>query len=356
MLLTFREGLLLVLLLVFVLIQSSSPTLQCLSDTGNPVDWWVTVKYPNSRSYSYTDSTISGNALAESKYNYYTGSQSSLNFTLSPLYGKTSGLSYIMFNDEPPNSSLSLFQSPLVETAHAKGIIAVDDYGDGYWLLHSVPIFPLSPAESTTFQYMLDGETEYAQNLFCVTFDSWSVFNTIGYQLQFYKPDIYGYSFTSIAETNAPNLYDALTKYIHVANYSIPTIKSKGGLSIRSFAKTSYYGYGYDLYDELISPKLKEAIDAQTWRQGSGDPLPSNCTETYHVMNIDDVDINGHSWNYLNDHSKWAVSSSSGSDWVCMCDMNRMASQGERGGGALCFENTGLHNSLLGDVTDVESC
>eukprot|EP01100_Stratorugosa_tubuloviscum_P001181 TRINITY_DN1264_c0_g1_i1.p1 TRINITY_DN1264_c0_g1~~TRINITY_DN1264_c0_g1_i1.p1 ORF type:complete len:387 (+),score=191.59 TRINITY_DN1264_c0_g1_i1:48-1163(+) len=361
--------LLCLLILQFLIIDVYGVT-QCLSDTGSAVDWWIAIKYPNSRAYSYTDSSKQGNSLTQSKYSFTQNSPSCLNYTLSQIYD-VSKISYTIYNDQPPENDESYFQqqqqqqqlhskiirAPMVDDAHAKGIVATDDSANGFWLVHSVPEFPVSPNSSNSFEYMQDGQTQYAQNLFCVSINSWSNFNLIGKQLQYYRPNYYASYFTSTAKSSASSWYDSSNDiYIHSAQNSLQSILSRSKMTINSFAKTGYYGSGWDMYSEFVAPSLKLDLYAETWRRGSGTPLPSSCDKTYKVENIKDLNINGHAWDYLDDHSKWAISSSSSSTWVCMCDINRMASQGNRGGGCLCFQNSGLHSSLLSSVAAAEKC
>jgi len=110
------------------------------------------------------------------------------------------------------------------------------------------------------------------------------------------------------------------------------------------------------VWDELIAPNLQSAMDVETWRQGSGSPLPSNCTAKYHVENVEYVTMAGITWKYTADHSKWGITSPSSSTWSCVGDINRMASQGNRGGGAVCFQNSGLHKSILASIKSVAPC
>ena len=104
------------------------------------------------------------------------------------------------------------------------------------------------------------------------------------------------------------------------------------------------------MWDELIAPNLQSAMDVETWRQGSGSPLP------YHVENVEYVTMAGITWKYTADHSKWGITSPSSSTWSCVGDINRMASQGNRGGGAVCFQNSGLHKSILASIKSVAPC
>ena len=54
------------------------------------------------------------------------------------------------------------------------------------------------------------------------------------------------------------------------------------------------------------------------------------------------------------DHSKWVISEDNA--WVCGGDMNRMTSQGKRGGAFLCFQDQGLWGAMKKSVVEVEEC
>lgn len=70
----------------------------------------------------------------------------------------------------------------------------------------------------------------------------------------------------------------------------------------------------------------------------------------------------GQTWKSMLDHGKWSVSvqqqpaSSVLPDVACHSDLNHMYSQTYRGGGALCFELTGLWATLSKTISSVEPC
>lgn len=218
-----------------LLVASGAHAFQCLSDSGKAVDWWIAFKYPNpdGRAYSYTDAAASGSsyALARSSHSFSTGQASALNYTLSQLYSKTANsLSFVLYNDDPPAAAkrdndndgngdgsdafepASPFrrQVAAAQKAHAKGVIAFDNSGNGFWLVHSVPKFPVSPMSSAKFQYMDDSQVKYAQSFLCVSFSGWATWNTIGTQMQYFRPQFYPSQMSTTGQQNAANLYQAL--------------------------------------------------------------------------------------------------------------------------------------------------
>ena len=357
-------------LIAFCFILPSLAQLQCRSDSNSKVDWWIGFKYPNNRSYSYTDSFVTSQTVSTSKKSFTTGSTSCLNYTLSQLWS-TSKKSYMFYNDQPPGSAKRSVYDEVeeellksfdvresVDYAHAKGIVAVDEDGYGFWLIHSTPLFPLAPIQTNSFKYMDDSQVTKGQNYLCVSFKTWGTFDSIGGQLQVMKPDVYAQVMTSKAQTNAPSLYQSAVNNVYYKNATAKkaTLTSTSGTKFASFSKSGYYGSGWDLYSEYVSPQLKQSLAVETWRQGVGTPLSSNCSVTggRTVVNVNQLTMNGNSWKYTSDHSKWAIST--GSSWFCGCDINRMASQGKRGGGCLCFQNTGLYNFVSKAITDKDKC
>lgn len=61
-------------------------------------------------------------------------------------------------------------------------------------------------------------------------------------------------------------------------------------------------------------------------------------------------------WSTTNDHAKWAISSDSGTSWVCLVDNNRCTSQYVRGGLAQCIQQSDLHKVLLTGTQETNVC
>ncbi len=129
-------------------------------------------------------------------------------------------------------------------------------------------------------------------------------------------------------------------------------------LIFTSFAKSNKYTE--DLYAGLIANKFKQNLLVQSWRNGAGDKLDSNCTDKYKVQNVDKIqlfDVNKVDWNYTEDHSKWVITSDSDKDqYTCISDINRMKSQFKRGGGSLCIKSAKVWNIFKKTVESIEGC
>lgn len=332
-----------VVLLVVTLCQAQ---LKCKNDKGGNVDWWTALKFPDGRKYAYGDSSAS--TLKTSSNTFSTRSASALNATLSQLFPSPASTTYFFYNDQPPTTTREI----MGDDAHAKGVLAVDDKGTGFWLVHSTPLFPKGPSKTSKFAYMEDSQVENGQSFLCVSFSTWNAFQNIGAHLLTLRPDIYDSKITTKAKTSAPNLNTLFTGgYTKVSAISDKTLNTAGGAKFKAIAKSGYFPRGYDLWDEVVAPKLRVNLFVQTWRNGAGDPLVNNCTASYKVNNVEKMNLLGVSWKAGSDHSKWAVSASTSSNWVCIGDVNRMASQGVRGGGTLCIQNTNLAKSIRSAVT-----
>jgi len=60
-------------------------------------------------------------------------------------------------------------------------------------------------------------------------------------------------------------------------------------------------------------------------------------------------------WTEGQDHAKWAVMLD-GSSNLCVGDINRMTTQRNRGGGAVCFSSAGLNNALYNSIVTGHVC
>ena len=126
---------------------SSSASCACRNHRNEPIDWFIIYKLPrlvhsvdplvaNGTGYIYVDSSSSldqWHFAAES----ITSNRSLIGLTLSPLY-QSNDSTHLFYNDQPPNQADSLVHG------HSKGVLAFDEVmGKGFWIIHSVPHFPL---------------------------------------------------------------------------------------------------------------------------------------------------------------------------------------------------------------------
>jgi len=177
------------------------------------------------------------------------------------------------------------------------------------------------------------------------------------------------------------------------------TFKSKSGKSFRLLAKSG--AWFDDFWIDLVGPTLEVDLRIETWRRltktavlptkdgkdaeddyGKQDFVTTYKGREYHhefnelgdkdiIDEITNIDLqmlkdhngnmlSGYHWPYTKDHAKWAISEEvtergkteneddipTHISWVCIADMNRMTSQEKRGGGAICFHEPVLWQSL----------
>ncbi|XP_068209876.1 deoxyribonuclease-2-alpha [Palaemon carinicauda] len=274
---------------------------------------------------------------------------SMLSYTLRRIYSDKDFLqnsALIMYNDEFPNGTKSFTKG------HTKGVFVMTQSG-GFWLVHSVPLYPPSPEDG--YSYPSSGH-HYGQIMLCISLPVEEAEN-IGGQLIQNEPFIYASSMpTSLVER-----FPTLKKVIdgeHVESlpwYRITQLKSKQGKTFTSFAK--YRKYNQDLYAGLVAPVLETNLVVETWRNGP-EPLPSSCNSTYKVENAESILVRAASTSFSThkDHSKWAVATEPDQPYVCIGDINRMESQFHRAGGTVCMWSLSIWHRFHNLVQEVETC
>lgn len=333
--------------------------LQCLSQNGSPVDWFIIYKLPEISKYKVPD-------IREGKGFYYMDvnnptlvlsqmgmddSNHAVYYTLQQIYKNQSTMAYVMYNDQPPNTD------PSLNHGHTKGTFAFDKNG-GFWLIHSTPEFP--PMKKDGYNWRQSACT-YGQTFICLSMD-YGMMDRIGYVFMDTYPKIYDKLFPSMFASDNPYLASIVNgptqKHVTAPPwYNVTQIVTKGNNQFISYEK--FTDFHEDLYDGLLSGKLRQDLLVETWRvHGTthGD-LPSNCTVQYKVYNINTLTFpdKGISFSTAKDHSKWAVSKDQG-DWLCIGDINRQSTQFKRGGGQMCFQNHKAWSSFRDLVSETEPC
>lgn len=337
----------------------------CRDENGKQVDWFVVYKIPKleknlppyNTGYSYVY-VSSNNATAWSlSRKLVTQADSMFANTLSPFY-PTSGtvdskLSYIIYNDQPPDA-----KSSSSSYAHAKGIVGMDR-DTGFWLIHSMPKFPPVVAPRVAYLYPPNAK-ENGQSAICLSFSTANEGDNIAYQLLTMKPKLYSSFLSDHVKAVASHFNDVIQKkWLKAASRHVP-IATLNNIQFQSFAKNPTANS--DIYESLIAPVLNTNLFVETWRKGAGHPLPSECDQPYHVNNIERVTISTLNqvapvdWQYTEDHAKWAVSDTQANPFICIGDINRMASQFKRGGGSLCVKSRNLWQILHSSIEQVEAC
>lgn len=244
--------------------------------------------------------------------------------------------------------------------AHAKGVLTFDE-NTGFWLIHSVPLFPDPPIHTKKYSYPRSGR-DNGQSALCISISTKEA-NKVITQLLYMRANVYSNLTTAQVVRSIPELDELLRrKWPKSRNENIVDIDTLGGQRFTSFVRGPKSVYK-DLYVDFMAPQLKSDLLVETWRRGAGTPLTSNCTYTFKVNNVHSVELfftpksrvdRTIPWSYLEDHSKWAVAVSK--NLTCIGDINRMASQAKRGGGSVCFNDANVWQAATKSIHDVESC
>lgn len=340
-------------LLLAALLWVPAGTLTCYGDSGQPVDWFVVYKLPaHSRPGAGAPTGLRYKYLDEGSGGWRDGAgpidslEGAVGRSLRPLYGNTSQLAFLLYNDQPPNNSGTQNSS---SRGHTKGVLLLDKEG-GFWLIHSVPGFPPSDAYSWP-----PNAHKYGQTLLCVSFP-FDQFSKIGRQLNYTYPNVYAHKLEGIFIKKLPDLEEVVNGH-HVRHRpwnSSVTLTSKAGTIFQSFAK--FGKFGDDLYSGWLAEALGSNLQVQFWQHSPG-ILSSNCSGAQKVLDVTQVAFPGPAgptFNTTDDHSKWCVAPEG--PWACVGDMNRNRGEESRGGGILCTRLPALWKAFQPLVKAWEPC
>lgn len=331
--------------------------LQCRDEENQPVDWFVALKLPRLKNSS------NANVRSGIAYVYITSSalndswtlssrtvddtNSIMGNTLKPLYDdQVSNFARILYNDEPPHGNTTM------TLGHTKGL-AVGDNESGFWLVHSVPHFP-PEAGNNFYSYPKTGKI-YGQSFLCVTVLPKDL-EIIGEQLMYNEPFIYDNFIPTALESAMPNFARAAQGETKQSApwFNAAIFMSQKSQSFTSFAKSKRFGK--DLYADWVAQSLQADLLVETWNHGPGAKMQSECEKPFKVENIESLTLNQFPFITGEDHSKWAVSSSSDQPWICVGDINRMEHQKQRGGGTVCLKNNQLFHAYRDSITGLDVC
>lgn len=183
--------------------------------------------------------------------------------TLSPLYDKNaSNVLYALYNDDPPSSAAgSTF-------GHTKGVIVAEADG-GFWLIHSVPKFPIEPVSPTTQKqnkYLYPATaSRYGQSFLCISLPA-NQLNILGTQLMFNRPKVYSSNLPDNISKQFVNLtLSAQGRYVRNPPwYQKAALRSRRGVVFTSYAKAS--AFGKDLYAGWVAPDMGSDLQVMTWK------------------------------------------------------------------------------------------
>jgi deoxyribonuclease-2 len=319
-----------------------------VGESGQSVEKWVIFKYPEGTDYAYWDPNTPLHRVQNASLN--ATESGPLANTLNPLWLYYMS-QYIMWNDEIPNSA------EYNETAgHSKGVwmwdvmqdVMQDVVGEestGVFLQHSIPKWPLSPAESPEgYAGLPSNAWTYGQHIACFTV-AYTELQTLSQQYTYIRPSIY-------AQRGEFPLLHSDSSERHYHKHQDPTCQytKYPNATLVGFAKNAEWDK--DLYAGCIAPTLQQGLFVESWRHGV-DPLGPSCG-SLNVLDVQALTVAGRSFTTADDHSKWAVATEG--DYVCFSDINRMETQFKRGGGAICFEDAPLAADLRGAIDKTDRC
>uniref|UniRef100_A0A1I8BL64 Deoxyribonuclease II n=1 Tax=Meloidogyne hapla TaxID=6305 RepID=A0A1I8BL64_MELHA len=330
---------------IFILTGASSYS--CKSPSGADVDWFVAYKLPNSisngTSFLYADSKNGDWTMSKANID---DENSAIGRTILQIFEAKKAKTDLvaLYNDENPNDGKTDSGR-----AHMKGVV-VSSKKSGFWLVHSVPKFPLS--SESKYLYPESGKRN-GQSFFCLSFPS-DALEQIGHQLFVAQPNFYDVQLPSSFEqyTELTNSLNKKSYPKSKPNFSVIALQLLDGTKITSFSK--HKRFAKDLYYDLVAPELKTSFYTETWLVGRGD-LPSDCDTSFKIHNIQSIRFTKPfviKFDNSKDHSKWAVSE----EIICIGDINRQKSQAKRGGGTICMKNKNIANIYRSAIGDVECC
>lgn len=314
----------------------------CLDPSGNPVDFWYAFKYPGNWQYAYMDSkhqlqTMPG-AMGDGK--------SPVDQTLDQLYKSKAELSYALWNDEPTNKGK--VGGP---KAHAKGVLAFGK--SGFWLTHSVPVFPQVPNHHSSSKSSFSGANQptNGQSFLCITIGR----SAIAELMKLFETDwMVIYAAADNAGLGAEfQQWASKGKHADAKNASadsyVTTVTSLGGQAFTVFSKSA--ALDDDLYEALVAPHFQKDFIAETWQNGAGKipPWKKGREHAFTIENDGVVSFPGHEqFKESEDHSKWAVSMDG--QVFCVGDINRQVGQTHRGGGTTCISDARYARQILNTI------
>lgn len=317
--------------------------LSCLNEKGSAVDSWAAIKENAGTSYLYYEP---GQELLPSAYSMNDTEHGALTWTTKQLWSSEAG-TYVIYNDEPPGSSYYNFSY-----GHTKGYFAVADDLTGFYITHSIPIYPTGPSQTNTYTGLGGNAYTYAQNVLCLSVNA-STLDAMAYKFQLNRPQIYDSKVSATIGGSYKNISNlAKGSFATAAICADEELVTVGGTKFTLFAKSTQWGK--DLYDGCVGPKLTSDLWVESWIRGSAEG-PSCPASGFQTLDIQAVDFgSGYSWSETQDHSKWAVAVNQ--SVACMGDINRMTTQYSRGGGTACLVDSGLYEALMKASTKTDSC
>lgn len=294
------------LILGLVLLSGLSLAHKCITDQGKTVDWFVSLRVPNSRVYLVYEPGMSGFRTSDESLLKKTTDQ--LSFTQGRV---------LLWNDQTVNKTASSSK------AHAKGVLHFDDVTGGFLFVHSIPHFVDN--SDGIFNPTTRETSMYGQSIVCISLDSEEQVNIVIDHVMAQNSAVYMNTF--------PNSVRPRPK--------VNRMVSKMPFNFKLVTKTSVSAE--NPFEDMLVDHFQTGWLVNTW----GRPyMNSTCGTDHKVSNIIFKSLNSMTMKYTQDHSKWALSYGDDRRIVCIGDLNHMESQATRGGSFLCIDNLSLYRAF----------
>ena len=334
-------------MLLLLLLLNTANALNCLNHKGKPVDSWLAIKMPQGTTYFYYDSQDKHFDI--STYSLNDTSSGALAYTAKQLWHPNAN--YVLYNDQPPKNTDNItYNTHATAFGHTKGFFAFDEAANGFWLTHSIPLFPLGPSKSDTYLGLGSNAFTYAQHLLCLSVNA-DTLNALASQFLLNKPNIYDSHIEQKTYANINQLVSG--KYSTEKQCESSLFFTQASMEFTVYAKTAEWNN--ELYSECVTPHQKDTLLVESWIRGSAEGPVCPVTD-YDTLDINYLDFSSFNkqWSETKDHSKWAITLNK--PIVCMGDINRMTTQYSRGGGTACFSDKLLHSVLKKAIVETNTC
>jgi hypothetical protein len=364
----------LLLLPLLLLLRECAAALSCIGSSGGLVDWFFVLKHPRGWAGSLVSSdgedgrwrpidlADDNNAVAATLAVLRQGDGSGRQAAAS------SSIAFAAWNDEDPATGREQWHK-----AHSKGAAAwqVDEGGSaaGWWMVHSVPRWPLNPSSGPRFAGLARPQALFGQSFLCVSLSGAGAIEAVARGLAVAGPHVFASSLPpawaaqfpawaallrgNSSGGNSSGSSSARDGDVQQQLLSDIALATAAGVPLRAFAKSA--ALAASLTDDVVGPRLlllrqqpvgggsssggmimNRAMLWQTWRRGGGGPLASRCQRGgagVDALNVAAValpppdggnsssDLGGGTWTaaaaaaaawqWRSDHSKWGVAAAS---------------------------------------------
>ncbi|XP_077526419.1 cell-death-related nuclease 7-like [Haemaphysalis longicornis] len=335
--------------------------ISCKDARGRSVDWFIVYKLPKTKSglkgteMAYYDSDSVSNLWYILPNGIDNEHGNPIKNTLAPIFGHKADkeVAFVAYNDQLP--------PPLNKTkkGHSKGVLMAGANNKKrlvgtVWLQHSVPRFITDVKNGYKYP---DNGRENGQLFLCLSFPVDTV-DVIAYHLKVQAANVYQNNTAKWAHA-FPTFWDILHGKIlrGTKDLAVSFLRTKGNNLVLAVAKPPKWLK--DVYTAEMVGRTNDSIDVQTWRNGAGGVLQSQCGTRHEVTDVTEITVDstdGRKNRFVSreDHSKWYVARHNG--LFCFSSLNRMLSQFKRGGEVTCLISRHLANLFRRSIAKRTTC